>query len=60
MPSLRPRHQCGCGGFANVTSSPDFEATRTVYTRVLGLEEGSFGGGSETPTQYGPGHEVIY
>jgi catechol 2,3-dioxygenase-like lactoylglutathione lyase family enzyme len=25
--------------------SPDFEATRSFYTRVLGLEEGSFGGG---------------
>src|SRR3954470_7815930 len=25
--------------------SPDFEATRTFYTRVLGLEEGAFGGG---------------
>ena len=25
--------------------SPDFEATRTFYTRVLGLEEGNFGGG---------------
>jgi catechol 2,3-dioxygenase-like lactoylglutathione lyase family enzyme len=25
--------------------SPDFEATRTFYTRVLGLQEGSFGGG---------------
>jgi len=25
--------------------SRDFEATRTFYTRVLGLEEGSFGGG---------------
>jgi catechol 2,3-dioxygenase-like lactoylglutathione lyase family enzyme len=25
--------------------SPDFEATRAFYTRVLGLEEGSFGGG---------------
>ena len=25
--------------------SPDFEATRTFYTRVLGLEEGRFGGG---------------
>ncbi len=25
--------------------SLDFEATRTFYTRVLGLEEGSFGGG---------------
>jgi catechol 2,3-dioxygenase-like lactoylglutathione lyase family enzyme len=25
--------------------SSDFEATRTFYTRVLGLEEGSFGGG---------------
>jgi len=25
--------------------SPDFEATRTFYTQVLGLEEGSFGGG---------------
>ena len=24
--------------------SPDFEATRTFYTRVLGLEEGNFGG----------------
>lgn len=23
----------------------DFEATRTFYTRVLGLEEGNFGGG---------------
>jgi catechol 2,3-dioxygenase-like lactoylglutathione lyase family enzyme len=26
-------------------ASPDFEATRTFYTQVLGLEEGSFGGG---------------
>ena len=26
--------------------SPDFEATRAFYTGVLGLEEGSFGGGS--------------
>jgi catechol 2,3-dioxygenase-like lactoylglutathione lyase family enzyme len=26
--------------------SPDFEATRAFYTRVLGLEEGSFGGGN--------------
>lgn len=26
--------------------SPDFEATRTFYTRVLGLEEGNFGRGS--------------
>jgi hypothetical protein len=25
--------------------SPDFEATRTFYTQVLGLEEQSFGGG---------------
>src|SRR3954466_12293687 len=25
--------------------SPNFEATRTFYTRVLGLEEGTFGGG---------------
>jgi catechol 2,3-dioxygenase-like lactoylglutathione lyase family enzyme len=25
--------------------SSDFEATRTFYTQVLGLEEGSFGGG---------------
>jgi catechol 2,3-dioxygenase-like lactoylglutathione lyase family enzyme len=25
--------------------SPDFEATRGFYARVLGLEEGSFGGG---------------
>jgi catechol 2,3-dioxygenase-like lactoylglutathione lyase family enzyme len=25
--------------------SPDFEATRRFYTRVLGLEEGNFGGG---------------
>jgi catechol 2,3-dioxygenase-like lactoylglutathione lyase family enzyme len=25
--------------------SPDFEATRVFYTRVLGLEEGTFGGG---------------
>jgi catechol 2,3-dioxygenase-like lactoylglutathione lyase family enzyme len=25
--------------------SPDFEATRTFYTRILRLEEGSFGGG---------------
>ena len=25
--------------------STDFEATRTFYTRVIGLEEGSFGGG---------------
>ena len=25
--------------------SPDLEATRVFYTRVLGLEEGSFGGG---------------
>jgi predicted enzyme related to lactoylglutathione lyase len=25
--------------------SPDFEATRAFYTRVLGLEEGKFGGG---------------
>jgi catechol 2,3-dioxygenase-like lactoylglutathione lyase family enzyme len=25
--------------------SPDFEATRAFYTGVLGLEEGSFGGG---------------
>jgi catechol 2,3-dioxygenase-like lactoylglutathione lyase family enzyme len=25
--------------------STDFEATRSFYTRVLGLEEGSFGGG---------------
>ena len=25
--------------------SSDFEATRTFYTRVLGLEEGDFGGG---------------
>jgi catechol 2,3-dioxygenase-like lactoylglutathione lyase family enzyme len=25
--------------------SPDFEATRAFYTQVLGLEEGSFGGG---------------
>jgi predicted enzyme related to lactoylglutathione lyase len=25
--------------------SPDFEATRVFYTRVLGLEEGNFGGG---------------
>ena len=25
--------------------SLDFEATRTFYTQVLGLEEGSFGGG---------------
>ena len=25
--------------------SRDFEATRTFYTRVLGLEEGNFGGG---------------
>jgi catechol 2,3-dioxygenase-like lactoylglutathione lyase family enzyme len=25
--------------------SPDFDATRSFYTRVLGLEEGSFGGG---------------
>jgi catechol 2,3-dioxygenase-like lactoylglutathione lyase family enzyme len=25
--------------------SPDFEATRIFYTQVLGLEEGSFGGG---------------
>jgi catechol 2,3-dioxygenase-like lactoylglutathione lyase family enzyme len=25
--------------------SPDFEATRRFYTGVLGLEEGSFGGG---------------
>ena len=25
--------------------SPDFEATRAFYTRVLGLEEGQFGGG---------------
>jgi catechol 2,3-dioxygenase-like lactoylglutathione lyase family enzyme len=25
--------------------SPDFEATRTFYTGVLGLEEGNFGGG---------------
>jgi catechol 2,3-dioxygenase-like lactoylglutathione lyase family enzyme len=25
--------------------SPDFEATRAFYTRVLGLEEGEFGGG---------------
>jgi len=25
--------------------SPDFETTRTFYTRVLGLEEGTFGGG---------------
>jgi catechol 2,3-dioxygenase-like lactoylglutathione lyase family enzyme len=25
--------------------SPDFEATRIFYTRVRGLEEGSFGGG---------------
>jgi catechol 2,3-dioxygenase-like lactoylglutathione lyase family enzyme len=25
--------------------SSDFEATRAFYTRVLGLEEGSFGGG---------------
>src|SRR3954464_16008888 len=25
--------------------SADFEATRAFYTRVLGLEEGSFGGG---------------
>jgi catechol 2,3-dioxygenase-like lactoylglutathione lyase family enzyme len=25
--------------------SPDFEATRGFYTRVLGLEEGTFGGG---------------
>ena len=25
--------------------SPDFEATRAFYTRVLGLEEGDFGGG---------------
>jgi len=25
--------------------SPDFEATRTFYTRVLGLEEKNFGGG---------------
>ena len=25
--------------------SPDFEATRDFYTRVLGLDEGSFGGG---------------
>jgi predicted enzyme related to lactoylglutathione lyase len=25
--------------------SPDFEATRAFYTRVLGLDEGNFGGG---------------
>jgi len=25
--------------------SPDLEATRAFYTRVLGLEEGTFGGG---------------
>ena len=25
--------------------SPDFDATRSFYTRVLGLEEGDFGGG---------------
>ena len=25
--------------------SPDFEATRAFYTRVLGLQEGTFGGG---------------
>jgi hypothetical protein len=25
--------------------SPDFEATRAFYARVLGLEEGNFGGG---------------
>ena len=25
--------------------SPDFEATRAFYSRVLGLEEGTFGGG---------------
>jgi catechol 2,3-dioxygenase-like lactoylglutathione lyase family enzyme len=25
--------------------SPDFEAARAFYTRVLGLEEGTFGGG---------------
>ena len=25
--------------------SPDFDATRAFYTRVLGLEEGDFGGG---------------
>jgi hypothetical protein len=25
--------------------SPDFEATRILYTRVLGLEEGNLGGG---------------
>ena len=25
--------------------SPDLEATRVFYTRVLGLEEGTFGGG---------------
>src|SRR5688572_32602618 len=25
--------------------SPDFEATRSFYTRVLGLEAGNFGGG---------------
>src|SRR5204862_4636632 len=25
--------------------SPDFKATRAFYTRVLGLEEGTFGGG---------------
>ena len=25
--------------------SPDFDATRAFYTRVLGLEEGHFGGG---------------
>jgi hypothetical protein len=25
--------------------SPDFEATRIFYTRVLGLGEGNYGGG---------------
>lgn len=29
--------------------SPDFEATRAFYTRVLGLEEGRFGGGYIEP-----------
>jgi catechol 2,3-dioxygenase-like lactoylglutathione lyase family enzyme len=33
-----------CAGDADY-ESPDLEATRVFYTRVLGLEEGTFGGG---------------
>ncbi len=36
--------------------SSDFEATRDFYTRVLGLEEGTFGGGY---IGFGAGHAQV-